>query len=136
MVWISKRIIAYLKTQTALTSALGSANNIFIESVPVRKDKYVTVSASIGRDQNSIDVDRGTHNVTAVTSRNNANAHADCLTIVGLLDDALNKSEASLTNGTYTVLHFLRIDDSGLQVDATTEEFFYTLVFEFILVTG
>ena len=136
MVWLAQRIIAHLKTVTALTTVLGSANNIFIESSPLRKDKYVTVSASIGRDENSIQADRGTIEVTAGVSRKEANAHSVCLQIAGLLEDNLNRKEQTLTSGTYNIIHFLRIDDSGLQVDSATEDFFYTLVFEFILVRG
>lgn len=136
MVWISKRVISYLKEQSSLTSILGSANNIFVESAPIRKEKYVTVSVNIGRDQNSIPLDRGTLNITAVASRNNADAIDSCLQIVGILDDLLNKSELALTGSGYIIIHFLRIDDSGLQVDDSTEEFYFSLVFEFILVKG
>ncbi len=133
MIWLSQRVIAYLQADTALVSLLGSADNIFVESAPLRKNKYVTVSAGIGKDQNNIEVDKGMLDITINVSRTIENAHSVCLGLVEAVNDRLNKSELGLTSGVYKVLHFLRTDDTDLKVDAKTEEYYFTLVFEFIL---
>jgi hypothetical protein len=133
MVWITQRVIEYIKASSDVTNLLGSANNIFVEGAPLRKDKYITVSANIGDDQNSIDVDIGRLDVTVNVSRKINNAHSVCLSIVGQVNDLLNKGEAGLSDDTYSILHFLRVDDSSLRVDDATGEFYYILTFEFIL---
>jgi len=133
MVLIAERVIAYLKTDSALITLLGSANNIFAQNVPLRKTKAVVVSTEPGEDQNNIPASIGDFMVEAVVNRSVANAHSVCINIAKRIDTLLNKEEAALTAGSYKIIHINRVDGSGLLIDDANGEFFYTLKFSYIL---
>lgn len=132
MTIIGERIIAYLKTDATLVALIGSNTNIFPMNVPLRKDKYITVATNVGKDGNNIPSDIGEIMVEIIVSRTVANAHKICFDIAKRVDDLLNKHENLISNGSYTILNFVRDSSSGLQVDDTNNEFYIDISYAYI----
>ena len=130
---IAERLIAYLKTDNALVTLLGSADNIFPMNVPLRKEKYIVISTNVGQDQNNIPADIGEIIVEAVVSRKVANAHKICINIVKRVDDILNKGEQNISNNDYQIISFVRDNTSGLQIDSDNDEYWFSINYSFIL---
>ena len=133
MTVLGKRIIEFLKEDSTLVTLIGNANNIFVESAPLRKDTYVTVSTAVGEDQNNIPADIGMLNVCAVCNRKVANAAKVCMDVAERLDVLLNKQENIISDATYKVINFCRSDSTGLQIDDSCDEYFYRLEFSYIV---
>ncbi len=133
MTILAIRLIEYLKNDSTLTSLLGSANNIFIESSSLRKSSYVTVSTSVGEDQNNIPADIGMISVCSVYNRKSANAELNCIAIAQRLDYLLNKQEHNITEYSYKVINFCRNDSTGLQIDSSSDEYFYRIDYSYIV---
>jgi hypothetical protein len=131
---IGQRIIQYLKTDSTLTIALGSANNIFAMGVQDRKDKYVVVSTDVGNDGNNIPSQTGSFKVECVVSRKLANAHKSCFDLAKRVDDLLNKREDIVSTTGWNIIHLARVaNEGGLGIDEEAQEFYYMLEFEYIL---
>jgi galactokinase len=131
---IGQRIIAYLRTDSTLTTLVGNANNIFAMFVQDRKDKYVVVSTDVGEDGNNIPSQKGSFKIECVVSRKLANSHKNCIDIAKRVDDLLNKKENVVSTTGWKIIHLARVpNDAGLQVDDEPNEFFYQLEYEYIL---
>jgi len=130
---LAERIIEVLKADTTLVSLLGSSDNIFIASAPVRKNKYVLVSTEAGDDLNNIPADEGVIRVVVVVSRKVENAHSVCIDIMDRVDELINKKENTLSNTDWTVLHIIREDSSGLNMDNETGEYWYSNSYRYII---
>lgn len=133
MLILAERLIAYLKTQTSITSQLSDSGSIFIDFSPLRKEKFIVISSVVGEDGNNIPSDSGLIAVTVVVSRSAVNACSLCIDIGKLVDNALNRKEVELTSGVYKVLSFVRDGSPALGVDDEQDEYYFTLEYNFIL---
>jgi len=132
--FLAKRIIEYLLTDSTLLSLLDNEKNVFPEFAPVRKDIYITVSTNLGRDLDVPPVDKDTIRVIVNVSRKKENAFKLVHDIVERVDNLLNKQELSLSNDDYKVLYFVRRDSTGIQIDSDEDVYWYGLEYEYILV--
>lgn len=130
---LAERLIAYLKSNVALVTLLGSANNISIMGLPRRPSKRIVISADVGEDGNNIPSQTGDIEVQIVVSRDVAGAPAKCIEIAQAVDDLLNKGELNLTSGSWKVLSFVRKSSPGLQIDGKDNEYWFPLEYSFIL---
>lgn len=135
---LAKRIIEYLKTDSTLTTALGSDKNIMaagLQDTDNRKTKAVYVSTNVGMDGNNIPMQEGTITLDIAVSRTEAGAFGIVADLVGYVDDALNKKEDVLTNSSWSIIHFKRVrsPSEGILVDDKANEFYMQLEYEFIL---
>ena len=130
---IGQHIIEYLKGDSTLTTLIGGPNNIFAVNIQDRKDTYIVVSTDGGKDGNNIPSQEGNFTVECVVSRKTANAHKICIDIAKRIDDILNKHENLLATIGWNILHLLRVETSGLLMDSDTQEFYFTLTYDYIL---
>lgn len=133
---IGQRIIEYLKSQSAINTALGAPNRIFGMGVQQRFEKYVTVSVNVGEDGNNIPKQDGVFRVECVVSRTVPNGFKICMDIAKLVDDSLNKREDLISTIGWKIINLTRNNnpsDIGLYVDEESNEFFYELEYSYIL---
>lgn len=130
---VGERIIAYLKQDATLVTLLGSANNVFAANVQERKDKYVVVSYEPGKDGNNIPSQEGNFTVECIVSRTVANAHLICVNIAKRVDDLLNKHEDIVSSAEWKIIHLMREGSSGLLVDADSQEFYFSVDYQYLL---
>jgi hypothetical protein len=135
---VGKRLIAYLKADTTLTNLLGSVNNIFamgLQEGDNRKDKFVVVSISLGEDGNSIPMQSGEITIEAAVNRKVADGFTLCADIANRVDSLLNKKENLLATSEWKILHFMRTGSpsNGIMIDERSNEYYFTLEYEFIL---
>ena len=134
MKFLAKRIIQYLLLDSDLINLLDGEKNIFPEFAPIQKDKYITVSTSVGRDEDPYPIDRGTLIVSVVVSRKVNNAWKVCFDLVEKVDSLLNKNEINVSSDSYKVLYLVRRDSSGLQIDESQEYYWFSLEYEYMLI--
>lgn len=130
---LAERLIAYLKADTTLVTALGSANNISIMGLDQRPQKRVLVSCDVGQDGNSIPTQSGDVEIQIVVSRDIANAPAVCIAIAKQVDDLLNKAEVALASDSWKIINFVRQTSPGLIIDGKDNEYWFPLSYAFIL---
>lgn len=135
---LGERIIAYLKADSTLTTLLGSVNNIIAMGVQEgdnRKDKFVVVGISVGEDGNSLPMQSGEIVVEAAVNRKVADGFTLCESIANRIDTILNKKENLIANATWKIIHFVRTGSpsNGIMVDERSNEYYFTLEYEFIL---
>lgn len=130
---IAERIIAYLKSDSTLTGYLGSADNIMIMGLTQRPKKRVLVSTDVGQDGNNVPIQYGDMEIQIVVSRNVEDAPSECIKIAQRVGDLLNQSELSLTSGSWQILNFILRPSPGLQIDGKDNEYWFPLMFDFML---
>lgn len=133
MIFLGKKIISYLKSKADLVALLSDSNSIFVENAPVSKNKYVTVSSTVGEDGNTQPSNILTLSVSAVVNRKETSAHSKCIAIADKIDFYINKQEVALTDETYKVLLLFRTGSSELLFDTENQEYYFILSYEVIL---
>lgn len=135
---IGERIIAYLKSDTTLTNLLGSSKNICARGVnepSKRPEKAVLVEASLGTDLNYAYGQEDEIEIEFVVSRKVANAYGVLMSIMGRVDDLLNKQEHNLSTESWKIRSFIRVGSptGGILIDDKYNENYAVLKYDFIL---
>lgn len=135
---LGERIIQYLKSDSALTTLLGSNENIFamgLQEGDRRKDKFVVVSIGVGESGNYIPTQSGEQVVEVAVNRKVVNGLTLCANIASAVDDILNEKENLISNSSWKLKHFVRKDSpsNGIMIDERANEYYFTLAYDYIL---